>query len=146
MMKRAGAPWMDADDYGRTLRGMGFNLLVRDMERALHFQTEVLRASVVYADVDFAVVKGFGTEWMLHTDHTYSDHPLYGSLTGDLARGVGVELRIYDCDPDAAEKRARNAGYTILAGSADKPHGLREVYILDDDGYLWVPGDVKKKD
>ena len=31
-------------------------------------------------------------------------------------------------------------GYTVLAGAMDKPHGLREVYLLDQDGYLWVPG------
>lgn len=36
--------------------------------------------------------------------------------------------------------RARRLGYAALAGAADKPHGLREVYILDDDGYLWAPG------
>jgi hypothetical protein len=22
----------------------------------------------------------------------------------------------------------------------DKPHGLRECVLLDDDGYCWVPG------
>jgi hypothetical protein len=27
-----------------------------------------------------------------------------------------------------------------LAGALDKPHGLREAYIIDQDGYLWVPG------
>ncbi len=32
----------------------------------------------------------------------------------------------------------------VLAGAMDKPHGLREAYILDDSGYLWVP-DVPAK-
>lgn len=140
MMKRKGTPWMTAEDYGRSLRGVGFNLLVREMEPALEFQTTVLETDVVYSDPDFAVVRGYGAEWMLHADHTYNDHPLSGSLNDATPRGVGVELRIYDCDPDAAEHRARDGGYTILAGSADKPHGQREVFILDDDGYLWVPG------
>lgn len=27
----------------------------------------------------------------------------------------------------------------ILAGAADKPHGLREAFILDPEGYCWVP-------
>jgi hypothetical protein len=35
--------------------------------------------------------------------------------------------------------RARAAGAIVLAGSLDKPHGLREAYILDDDGSVWVP-------
>ena len=26
-----------------------------------------------------------------------------------------------------------------LAEAADKPHGLREAFIFDEDGYLWVP-------
>ncbi len=75
---------------------------------------------------------------MLHADHTYDDHELSGSLRPDIARGIGVELRLHGCDPDAAEARARAAGYTVLAGAMDKPHGLREAYLVDADGYLWV--------
>jgi hypothetical protein len=26
-----------------------------------------------------------------------------------------------------------------MATAADKGHGLREVYIVDPDGYIWVP-------
>ena len=28
----------------------------------------------------------------------------------------------------------------VLAGAIDKPHGLRECVIVDDEGYVWVPG------
>jgi hypothetical protein len=28
----------------------------------------------------------------------------------------------------------------VLAASADKPHGLRECFLADPDGYVWVPG------
>ena len=140
MKKHDGDSWMPADQFGRLLTGDGFNLLVKDMDPAIAFQKTVLQAEVVYADPDFAVLKGYGGLWMLHADHTYSDHPLKGSLDDETPRGVGAELRIYNCDPDAAEARARDAGYMVLAGAMDKPHGLREAYILDDDGYLWVPG------
>lgn len=136
---REGESWMPADEYGRSLSGFGINLLVADMERALAFQTGVLEAEIVYADPDFAVLKGHGAEWMLHADHTYRDHPLSGSLTEEIPRGVGVELRLHGCNPDDAEARANKLGYTVMAGSMDKPHGLREAYLLDDDGYLWVP-------
>lgn len=139
MKLREGETWMPADEYGRSLTGFGVNLLVVDMERALAFQTEVLQAEVVYGDPDFAVLRGFGAEWMLHADHTYKDHELHGSLRPDIARGIGVELRLHNCDPDAAEARARDGGYTVLAGAMDKPHGLREAYIVDPDGYVWVP-------
>ena len=137
--RRVGEPWRSAADYGRSLRGMSVNLLVYDIKRAVEFQTEVLGALAVYSDPDFAVMKGFGAEWMLHADHTYSTHPLGGSLNGSLVRGVGVELRLHGCDPDAAQERARARGEIILAEAADKPHGLRESYLIDPDGYIWVP-------
>ncbi|MEK9752283.1 MAG: hypothetical protein VW338_03605 [Rhodospirillaceae bacterium] len=140
---RTGDPWMPAADYGRSLKGLSVNLLVQAVARAVAFQKDVFGAEVVYADPDFAVLRGFGAEWMLHADHTYSDHPLKGSLgggpAGDLARGVGVELRLHGCDPDAAEAKARARGEIVLAGAMDKPHGLREAYLIDPDGYLWVP-------
>jgi len=134
-------PWMDPADYGRTLRpGIGFNLLVRDMEAALRFATEALGATVTYADNDFAALRLAGAEWMLHADHTYSDNPLVGIVKDVEARGAGVELRLYGVDPDEIEARARAGGWTVLAGSMDKPHGLREAVIVDDEGYVWVPG------
>ncbi len=139
MKKSTTDPWMSADAYGRSLRGLGVNLLVRDVAAALPFHREVLGASVVYSDPDFAVLRRDAAEWMLHADHTYRDHPLFGSLGDGLARGIGAELRVHGRDPDTAEAVAREHGYTVLAGAADKPHGLREVYIIDNDGYLWVP-------
>ena len=60
-------------------------------------------------------------------------------MGGVEGRGAGVELRLYGCDPDEAEARARQLGFTVLAGAMDKPHGLRECVILDDEGYAWVP-------
>ena len=136
---RQGDPWMPADDYGRTLTGLSVNLLVRDITAALPFQERVLGAAVVYADPDFAVLRHGDAEWILHADHTYRDHPLHGSLTGGLHRGIGAELRLHGRDPDLAEAAARDLGAMVLAGAMDKPHGLREVFILDPDGYLWVP-------
>ena len=140
MKERDGEPWMAADAYGRSLTGMGVNLLVRDVARALGFLTEVLGLETVYADADFAVLRYAGQDVILHADHSYSEHPLL-SLTGDGAlRGVGVELRLYGIDPDAAEARARARGDTVFAETKDKPHGLRECYLADPDGYIWVPG------
>lgn len=131
-------PWMPAPDYGRSLRGLSINLLVRDVARSVAFARQVLGASLVYGDADFAVLRRDGAEWMLHADHTYSSHPLL-ALTGDGAlRGAGIEIRLHDHDPDAAVVTAEGLGYTVLAAAADKPHGLREAYIADPDGYIWV--------
>lgn len=140
VMKRTGASWMPADEYGRSLKGFGVNLLVADVAASVEFAAAVLGAETIYADPDFAVLKRGAAEWMLHADHAYADHPLSGFVEGLDGRGAGVELRVYDCDPDEAEASARAAGHIVLAGAADKPHGLREVFILDPDGYCWVPG------
>ena len=139
MKLRSGDPWMPADVYGQSLRGLSVNLLVCDMARAIDFQQKVLGTETVYHDPDFAVCRYDGAEWMLHADHTYKDHPLHGSLAVTDVRGIGCELRIHGRDPDKAEEVARSLDYTILAGAMDKPHGLREAFILDADGYVWVP-------
>jgi catechol 2,3-dioxygenase-like lactoylglutathione lyase family enzyme len=139
MKLRTGDPWMPAPVYGRSLRGLTLNLLVRDIEAILPFHREVLAAEVVYSDPDFAVLRHHDAEWMLHADHTYQGHPLHATLARGLPRGVGAELRLHGRDPDAAEAAARRLGCTVLAGAQDKPHGLREAFLLDADGYLWVP-------
>ena len=130
---------MSAPDYGRSLSGLTVNLLVADVAVAVAFQTRVLGASVRYQDADFAVLYGYDAEWMLHADHTYHDHPMIGAVAGLEARGGGVERRLPGCDPDRAEAAARSHDYLVLDGAADKPHGLREVFIVDPDGYVWVP-------
>ncbi len=135
-----GQDFMSAGDYGRSLRGMGVNLLVADMARALRFQTEVLGLAPVYHDKSFAVLRHGGSEWMLHADHSYHSHPLLGLVGDGALRGAGCELRLYALDPDLAEARCRAAGFSVLAPAADKPHGQREAFLVDADGYVWVPG------
>lgn len=144
MKLRTGDPWMPAPVYGRSLRGLTLNLLVRDIAAALPFHCEALGATVVYSDPDFAVLRYGEVEWMLHADHTYLEHPLYPRLAEHGPRGVGAELRLHGRDPDEAEAAARRLGCTVLARATDKPHGLREVYLVDVDGYLWVP-DVPRR-
>ena len=130
----------DADAFGRGLGpGIGVNLLVTDVAEAVQFQAEVLGADVRYWDADFAIMAFAGTTWMLHHDRTYHSHPLAGIARGADGRGAGVEIRLYGCDPDAAEQAAETYGAIVLAGAADKPHGLREAYLVDADGYVWVP-------
>ncbi|MDH3314224.1 MAG: hypothetical protein OER43_00420 [Gammaproteobacteria bacterium] len=136
---RLGDPWMPAPEYGRSLTGFGVNLLVRSIEEALPFQTEVLGARIVYHDPDIAVLQFDSAEWMLHAYHTYDAHPLYPFVTGGMDKGVGVELRVHGRDPEAAESAARRLGYTVLETTQDKAHGLRECVIRDQEGYFWVP-------
>ncbi len=138
-MAQDDGPWMPAAAFGRSLKGFGVNLLVRDVDRSVDFLRSILSIEPLYADRDFAAYRRGEVHWMLHADGTYREHPLL-ALTGDGAlRGAGAELQLYDLDPDAAEARARAAGFTVLAPCRDKPHGLRECYIADPDGYVWVP-------
>ena len=85
------SPPVSAPDYGRQLRGLGFNLLVSDVARAVKFATGVLGAISFYDDEDFAAMRLNGGDFMFHADHTYLDHPLSGVVAGVEARGAGVE-------------------------------------------------------
>jgi catechol 2,3-dioxygenase-like lactoylglutathione lyase family enzyme len=126
--------------FGRAIRpGLGVNLLVRSIEVATRFQRDALGARAVYRERGFAIMSGVGSTWLLHADETYGRHPLGLAVEGLQVRGSGVELRLYGTDPDAAAARAEAAGGHVLVEPIDKPHGLREAYLLDPDGYVWVP-------
>ncbi len=131
----------DAAAFGRSLGpGIGLNLLVSNTSRHRDFAVAVLGAKVLHHSDDFSVFSLSGSIWMIHADDTYKTNVLYGVATQAQGRGAGAELRAYGVDPDQAETAARAGGWTVLAGAQDKPHGLREAVILDDDGYAWVPG------
>lgn len=130
----------DPAAFGRSLGpGLGVNLLVADVTAAAAFQAAVLGARIVWREADFAILSACGAVWMLHGDRAYRDHPLGRALTGEAARGSGVELRLYGADPDEVARRAEEAGALVLCPPLDKPHGLREAYIIDPEGYVWAP-------
>jgi catechol 2,3-dioxygenase-like lactoylglutathione lyase family enzyme len=127
-------------DYGRSLAGLSLNLLVRDIERSLPFYTEVLGFTDHHHDPDFAALERDGARLMLHADHTYSAQPWAPRLADRGKRGLGAEIRILGIDPDAAEKRARDRGYTVLVPTKEWPHGWRDCLIEDPDGYTFAVG------
>ena len=140
MKKGNSAPFMEAPDYGRSLRGLGVNLLSSDLERALLFQRDVLQAEILHQDEDLLILRGYGSDWMLHADHTYDRHPLLADTLPHGRRGAGIELRLHHCDPDGVAGRALEHGFRVLDGPRDQPdHGLREAHVVDGDGYVWVP-------
>lgn len=139
MMKRTGTPWMPAAEFGQSLSGLGNNLLVSDIAAMTDFLSTVLGAEVTYQDPDFAVVAISGGALILHADHSYSDHPYRASVEDQQVRGAGLEIRLYDVDPDTAEAAARARDFIVLDASTDKPHGLREAFLIGPDGYCFVP-------
>jgi catechol 2,3-dioxygenase-like lactoylglutathione lyase family enzyme len=131
---------VDAGDFGRGLSGLTVNLLVRDVAREVAFLTAVFGMVAHRASDDFAIIEYSGQVFQLHADHTYHSNPLPSLLPEAGPRGGGIELRLHETDPEAAVDRARGIpGATILQEPADKPHGLREAYILCENGYAWVP-------
>ena len=140
MKKGTSIPFMAAADYGKSLTGLSVNLLSTNLARALQFQRDVLQATLLHQDEDLLIVDGYGSNWMVHADHSYDKHPLLVDTLNETRRGAGVELRLHHCDPDATAARAMRQGFRVLDGPRDQPdHGLREAHILDDDGYVWVP-------
>lgn len=127
------------EDFGGSLRGIGLNLLVRDVARQVAFLETVFGMKAFQPTTDFAIMTYGEQVFQLHSDGTYHSNPLLGLLPENPPRGAGIEIRLYDSDPDDARDRAEAAGATILQAPTDKPHGLREAYILCENGYAWVP-------
>jgi len=134
---------IDADGFGRGLRGIGLNLLVRDVGVQVAFLETVFKMKAHQPTADFAIMSYGDLVFQLHSDGTYHSNPLLGLLPENPPRGAGLEIRLYDTDPDDAVARAEAAGGTILQEATDKPHGLREAYILCENGYAWVPSRAK---
>jgi len=130
-----------AVEFGGSLRGIGLNILVRDVPRLCDFLADVFSIEVHRQSADFAIVSYLGQVFQIHADHTYHSHPLPSLLPENGARGGGIEIRLYDTDPDQAVARADAHSHdsTLLEAPTNKPHGLRECIILCENGYAWAP-------
>ncbi|MBZ8117981.1 glyoxalase [Roseovarius sp. LXJ103] len=126
------------EGFGASLRGMGLNILVRDVARQVAFLVDVFEMQAFQPSEDFAIMRYGDQVMQLHVDATYHSNPLLGLVPEAGPRGGGAELRFYDTDPDACAARAEAFGAYILQPPTDKPHGLRETYILCENGYAWV--------
>lgn len=128
-----------AKDFGASLRGIGINVLVRDVPAQCAMLEAVFGMTAHRVSSDFAILRYGSAVFQLHGDGTYSANPYLALLPENPPRGAGIELRLYDSDPDKAAGLAEAHGMTILQPPTDKPHGLREAYLLCPDGYAWVP-------
>ena len=137
-------------EFGASLRGLGLNLLVRDVRAEAAFLAEVFGMAPHRVSDDFAIMAYHGHLMQLHADHTYGAHPLLGLVPETPPRGAGASLHLFDSEPDTAAARAGAAGGIILQHPTNKPHGLRECCILCENGYAWVASrpltDTERKD
>ena len=88
---------------------------------------------------DFAIVSHKNHVFQLHADHTYHSYPMINLMPDNPPRGLGIEIRLCDCDPDTAVKNAEEHQYHGLEPALKKPHGLREAFIQCHAGYVWCP-------
>ncbi|MEC3862887.1 glyoxalase [Mesobacterium sp. TK19101] len=131
-----------AADFGASLRGLGLNIVVRDVRAQVAMLTAMFGMHAYRVSADFAILRYGAQVFQLHSDKTYGQNPLLGLLPENPPRGAGIELRLYDTDPDIAADKAESHGMTLLQPPTDKPHGLRECYLLCPDGYAWIPSRV----
>lgn len=137
-------PCANVDGLARSMpNGLWMNILTADIDLAVAFQIDVLGCDAIYRDKAFAIMSFEQSSWMVHSDHTYAEHPLSGRLASGTLRGSGCEIRLHGCDPDAAQKRAEDFGFEVMAEARDRPHGLREAFLVGPDGYIWVPSILK---
>lgn len=130
---------VDAATFGRSLRGLGVNLLCRDVGAMADFLAGCFGLPIHRLSADFALARHGDVLIQLHGDATFARHPLHGLLPESAPRGAGVQLYLFGLDPDAACTRADAAGGLVLEPAADKPHGLREATILGPDGHAFSP-------
>jgi predicted enzyme related to lactoylglutathione lyase len=130
---------VSADAFGRSLTGIGLNLLTRDVRRLAGFLSDVFGLSVHRLSGDFAILRHGAMMLQLHSDATFARHPLPGLIPENPPRGGGVQIYLFGIDPDAAIARATAAGHVVLEPVTDKPHGLREGTILSPEGYAFSP-------
>lgn len=131
-----------AGEFGASLRGIGLNILVRNVRAQVEMLSEVFGMVAHQVTADFAIVQYGEQVFQLHSDGTYHSNPLLTLLPENPPRGAGIEIRLYDTDPDGAADKAEAWGLHVLQAPTDKPHGLREAFILCDNGYAWVPSRV----
>ena len=110
MKKSTKTPFMAAPDYGQSLGGFTINLLSTDLARALVFQRDVLLAEVLHHDEDLLILRGYGSNWMVHADHTYDDR---STISSKLIVGI-----ILACTSVCYRIGAGSTGLVVMQNSA----------------------------
>ena len=103
---------ISADEFGRSLSGVGVNILVKDVRRIVRFLERVFALKCHQISNDFAIVSHVNHVFKLHADHTYHSHPMINLVPENPPRGLGIEIRLYDCDPVQLLKTQKHANIT----------------------------------
>ena len=128
---------VSAGDFGKSLSGVGVNLLSPDVIKLADFLVGVFGMTAHRVSADFAIVRFNGAILQLHHDATYRNHPLQGLLPDNPPRGTGTQFHVFGADPDEAHAKAADFGGAVFEEPAEKPHGLYEGTVLSPEGYAF---------
>ncbi len=128
---------ISAGDFGRSLTGVGVNLLTRDVRVLAAFLAEVFGLKIHRLSNDFAIIAHGNVVFQLHGDGTFHANPLPQLIPENPPRGGGAQFYLFGIDPDDAVAKASD--HMVIEQPANKPHGLREATILSPEGYAFSP-------
>ncbi|MGY6411377.1 MAG: VOC family protein [Alkalilacustris sp.] len=126
-----------AEALGRSLRGLGVNLLCRDVPATAAFLRDIFGLRLLRESADFALLAHGEALLQLHSDASFRAHPILALIPEAGPRGGAVQIYLFGIDPDQAAARAP-AGH-VVEPPTDKPHGLREATILGPEGHAFSP-------
>ena len=130
---------VSAEEFGKSLIGLGVNIIVKSPARTVQFLEAVFELYPSQLSADFALIRYQDDIFQLHSVKSFATHSSYPHLAENPPRGAGIEIRLYNSDPDQACAKAQAYDCMVLQPATDKPHGLREATIPCPDGYTWVP-------
>ena len=105
---------------------------VRDVGAAVRFYVEKLGFVVLRQEPVFAVVALGDAHVLLAHESIAADLEQLATTT----RGAGVNVRIMVDNVDAVYERAKANGVRIVHDIADRPYGLRDFILADEDGFM----------
>ncbi len=130
---------VSAAEFGRSLTGLGVNVLSPNVRALAGFLGDVFGMAIHRLSDDFAIAVHGVVALQIHSDATFSTHPILEFLPENPPRGAGAQFYLFGIDPDEAVARALAAGHMVIEQPSGKPHGLREATILSPEGYAFSP-------
>jgi catechol 2,3-dioxygenase-like lactoylglutathione lyase family enzyme len=110
-------------------------LIVRDLDRALHFYTGVLGLGLAHRSGDYAQLQTGATRLALYT-RSAMEKILAIALEPPAANAPGFEIGFKVADVDAAYAELLARGAPPVAPPTDRFWGQRTAYVRDPDGHL----------
>jgi lactoylglutathione lyase len=110
-------------------------LIVQDLDRALHFYTEILGLRLGHRSGDYAQLDTGTTRLALYTRDAMSK-TLGTALEAPATNAPGFEIGFKVADIDAAFSELVARGAPVVVPPTDRFWGQRTAYVRDPDGYL----------